>query len=124
MPERTCRAKVAAVAPPPRTAHVQRSLHRIVGALGGLVDTAFILSFPSQPWQPVVRVILRQFLPEVFVCRTYAFALLFIAPLALAMTRIAHPQPVEMLVTSRAVETVIGAAMGIAVVIVGFRRVR
>jgi uncharacterized membrane protein YccC len=38
------------------------------------------------------------------------------------MTQIGHPQEVVTLVTSRAVETALGAAVGIAVVIVGFRR--
>ncbi|HLR43999.1 MAG TPA: FUSC family protein [Brevibacterium sp.] len=117
-------AAVAPITPPHRTARVQRRLHRIVGTLGGLVVTAFILSFPAQPWQLVVWVILLQFLAEVFVGRNYAFALLFITPLALAMTQIAHPQAVGQLVTSRAVETVIGAAMGIVVVVVGFRHTK
>lgn len=117
-------AAVAPITPPHRTARVQRGLQRIVGTLGGLVVTAFILSFPSQPWQLVVWVILLQFLAEVYVGRNYAFALLFITPLALAMTQIAHPQDVGQLVTSRAVETVIGAAVGIAVVIVGFRHAK
>jgi uncharacterized membrane protein YccC len=38
------------------------------------------------------------------------------------MTQIAHPQDVGVLVTSRAVETALGAAVGLAVVLVGFRR--
>jgi uncharacterized membrane protein YccC len=101
---------------------VQRGVHRIIGTLGGVVVAAFILSFPAEAWQLVVWVILLQFLAEVFVARNYALALLFITPLALAMTQIAHPQDVGVLVTSRAVETALGAAVGLAVVLVGFRR--
>jgi hypothetical protein len=115
-------AAVAPITPPHRTARVQRGLHRIIGTLGGVVVAAFLLSFPSEAWQLVVWVILLQFLAEVFVARNYALALLFITPLALVMTQIGHPQEVVTLVTSRAVETALGAAVGIAVVIVGFRR--
>jgi uncharacterized membrane protein YccC len=115
-------AAVAPITPPHRVARVQRGVHRIIGTLGGVVVAAFILSFPAEAWQLVVWVILLQFLAEVFVARNYALALLFITPLALAMTQIAHPQDVGVLVTSRAVETALGAAVGLAVVLVGFRR--
>lgn len=84
--------------------------------------TAFLLSFPAEPWQLVIWVILLQFLAEVYVGRNYSMALLFITPLALLMTQIATPHPVPELLASRAVETVIGVLIGLGVVLVGFRR--
>src|SRR5690625_7589732 len=49
-------ASVAPITPPHRTARIQRGLHRIIGTLGGVVVTAFLLSFPAEPWQLVVWV--------------------------------------------------------------------
>lgn len=56
--------------------------------------------------------------------RNYSAALLFITPLALLMTQLGHPQPAAELLTSRAVETVIGVIVGMLVVLIGFRRER
>ncbi|WAL41548.1 FUSC family protein [Brevibacterium sp. BRM-1] len=117
-------AMVAAAAPisaPHRSARVIRGLHRIVGTLAGVAVTALLLAFPAQPWQLVLDVIVLQFAAEVLVTRNYALALLFITPLALTMTQLGSPQPVGGLVASRAAETAIGAAAGIAVVLLGFR---
>ena len=83
--------------------------------------SAFLLSFPTEAWQLVVWVILLQFLAEIYVLRNYSVALLFITPLALLMTQIGNPHPVAELLASRAIETAIGAVVGMIVVIVGFR---
>ncbi|MYM18496.1 hypothetical protein GSY69_00510 [Brevibacterium sp. 5221] len=92
-----------------------------MGTLAGVAVTALLLAFPAQPWQLVLYVIVLQFAAEVLVTRNYALALLFITPLALTMTQLGSPQPVGGLVASRAAETAIGAAAGIAVVLLGFR---
>lgn len=113
-------AAVAPITPPHRTARVQRGLHRIVGTLGGLVVTAFLLSFDTAAWQLVIWVIVLQFLAEIFVGRNYSVALFFITPLALMMTQIGNPQPVQALLVSRGVETIIGAVVGISIVFFGF----
>ena len=113
-------AQIAAIAPlsaPGRTLQVERGLHRIIGTTLGIVTTAFLLSFPAQPWQLVVWVVVLQFLAEMYVLRNYSFALLFITPLALLMVQIAHPQPIGAMLEARVLETAIGAVVGIAVVI-------
>lgn len=115
-------AAVALITPPHRSARIKRGLHRMVGTLGGVLVTAFLLSFPSQPWQLVVWVVILQFLAEVFVLRHYSMALLFITPLALLMTQLGMPEPVPELLISRAVETAIGVSVGVLVVIFGFRK--
>ncbi|MGP9843779.1 FUSC family protein [Brachybacterium sp. 107] len=114
-------AQIAAIAPltaPGRTLQVERGLHRILGTSLGVVTTAFLLSFPAEPWQLVVWIVVLQFLAEMYVMRNYAFALLFITPLALLMVQLAHPQPVGPTLQARVLETAIGAVVGIAVVIV------
>ncbi|WP_169251549.1 FUSC family protein [Brevibacterium sp. 'Marine'] len=113
-------AAVAPITPPGRSARLKRGVQRVVGTLLGVIVTAFLLSFPTEAWQLVVWVILLQFLAEIFVLRNYSVALLFITPLALLMTQIGAPHPVPELLASRAIETVIGAAVGMIVVIVGF----
>ena len=81
--------------------------------------TAFLLSLQLQPWHIVVFVIILQFLGELFVGRNYSVALLFITPLALLMTQLAAPSGAySSLLQARALETVIGAACGLAVVYV------
>ncbi|MDN5601276.1 MAG: FUSC family protein, partial [Brachybacterium sp.] len=117
-------AQIAAIAPlsaPGRTLQVERGLHRIIGTTLGIVTTAFLLSFPAQPWQLVVWVVVLQFLAEMYVLRNYSFALLFITPLALLMVQIAHPQPIGAMLEARVLETAIGAVVGIAGVSAGAR---
>lgn len=114
-------AMVAAAAPiaaPDLTARLQRGVHRVVGTMGGVAVTALLLSMSLQQWHMVVLVILLQFLAELFVGRNYSLALLFITPLALLMTQLAHPVASDSLLRARAVETVIGALCGLAVVYV------
>ncbi|HEX7349756.1 FUSC family protein [Brachybacterium sp.] len=113
-------AQIAAIAPlsaPGRTLQVERGLHRIIGTTLGIITTAFLLSFPAEPWQLVVWVVVLQFLAEMYVMRNYSFALLFVTPLALLMVQLAHPQPIGAMLEARVLETVIGAVVGIAVVI-------
>ncbi|MGY5766472.1 FUSC family protein [Brachybacterium sp. DNPG3] len=110
-------AAIALLSAPGRALQIERGLHRVIGTALGIITTAFLLSFPSEPWQLVVWVVLLQFLAEMYVLRNYAFALLFITPLALLMVQLAHPQPVGPMLQARVLETVIGVLVGIAVVI-------
>lgn len=112
-------AMVAAAAPiaaPDLGARMQRGVHRVVGTLGGVGVSAAVLAVPLQQWHVVALVVLFQFLAELFVGRNYCVALLFITPLALLMTQLAHPAPAGELLQARAVETVIGVLCGLAVV--------
>ncbi|MGP5034148.1 FUSC family protein [Brachybacterium alimentarium] len=110
-------AAIALLSAPGRTLQVERGLHRVIGTTLGIVTTAFLLSFPSEPWQFVVWVVVLQFLAEMYVLRNYAFALLFITPLALLMVQLAHPQPVGPMLEARVLETAIGVVVGIVVVV-------
>lgn len=112
-------AQVAAVVPlsaPGRRQQIERGLHRIVGTAIGVGLTAFLLSFPSEPWQIIVWVVIMQFLAELFVLRNYSLALLFITPLALLMVHLGRPGPIGEMLIARVAESAIGAIVGIAVV--------
>lgn len=112
-------AMVAAAAPiaaPDLSARLQRGVHRMVGTLAGVGVTAVVLAMPLRQWHVVVLVIAFQFLAELFIGRNYSVALLFITPLALLMSQLAHRVEPGDLLQARAVETVIGAVCGLAVV--------
>ena len=110
---------VVAVIPPARAAHsISRSLHRIVGTIVGVAVTAALLVW-SPPSAVVIGVIvLCQFFAEILVARHYGAALVFITPLALSVSHLASPTPLNVLVVDRVLETVLGAGIGIVLVLV------
>jgi uncharacterized membrane protein YccC len=61
--------------------------------------------------------VLLQFMAEMLVARNYSLALLFVTPLALLMSQLAHPVEPAGLLAARAGETVIGALIGLTVVV-------
>ncbi|MCX6498613.1 MAG: FUSC family protein [Arthrobacter sp.] len=111
---------------------VYRGLHRIIGTLLGLMVVAVVL-FPWA-WSPLrvspghetavlaVLVIVLQFTTELFMTRHYGLAMVSFTPVILLMTQLAFPADPRVLVTERAVETLIGACTGIAVVVLIRRR--
>ncbi|GAB3272106.1 FUSC family protein [Arthrobacter pigmenti] len=113
-------AMVAAVVPiaaPSLAGRLARAVHRIIGTLGGVAVTAGILALPLQPWHIVLLLVLLQFLAEMFVQRHYTIALFFITPLALLMSYLVTRQAPADLLVDRTVETIIGALVGVVVVV-------
>jgi hypothetical protein len=96
---------------------VSRGVHRILGTLVGLAVTAVILLPFGVPrgLTAVLLIIALQFATELYMTRNYGLALVFFTPLILLMLLLAHPTDSPMLIIDRAVETVIGTAVGIAV---------
>lgn len=111
---------------------VRRGVHRIVGTFVGLVVTAVVLL--PEPWalaglypallEPVHRaavlallVILFQFATELFMTRHYGLAMVWFTPVILLMTQLAAPIEPGVLILERAVETLVGALLGILVVV-------
>ena len=122
-------AMVAAVVPlvGHTTRHrVRRGVQRIIGTVLGLVILAGIVLLNLEPWQTVLVMALCQFGAEMFIIRQYLLAQLFVTPLALISTLLVVPSPPAILLRDRIIETVIGAAVGIAVVLAPevWRRVR
>ncbi|MEV7664085.1 FUSC family protein [Paenarthrobacter sp. NPDC089316] len=106
---------------------VHRGIHRIVGTFLGLVVVAVVL-FPT-PLSPLqyfpghgavvlaVVVMLCQFPTELFMARHYGWAMVFFTPVVLLIAQLAAPMDPGVLVTERAVETFVGAVVGIAVAV-------
>ncbi|CAI3791230.1 FUSC family protein [Pseudarthrobacter sp. MM222] len=111
---------------------VYRGLHRIVGTLLGLVVVAAVLfpwafsplrAFPGHESAVLaVLVMVLQFSTELFMTRHYGLAMVSFTPVILLMTQLAAPADPYVLVSERAVETLVGACTGIAVVILVRRR--
>ena len=111
---------------------VHRGLHRMVGTFLGLVIVAVVL-LPA-PWAPqgwfpgaqaaalAVLVIIFQFTTELFMTRHYGLAMVSFTPVILLMTQLAAPADPYVLITERAVETVVGAVTGILVIVLVRRR--
>jgi uncharacterized membrane protein YccC len=113
-------AMVAAVVPlvGHTTRHrVSRGLQRIVGTAIGLVLLAGILLLQPLPWQTVMVIAACQFGAEMFIARQYLLAQIFVTPLALVSTLLVVPSAPGVLLRDRIFDTVIGAAVGIAVVL-------
>jgi hypothetical protein len=87
---------------------------------------AGIVLLGLEPWQTVLVMALCQFGAEMFIIRQYLLAQLFVTPLALISTLLVVPSPPEILLRDRIIETAIGAAVGIAVVLApgAWRRLR
>jgi uncharacterized membrane protein YccC len=112
---------------------VHRGVHRIVGTFLGLAVTAVVL-FPGL-WLPAeffathhtavlaVLVITFQFTTELFMTRHYVMtrhyglAMVSFTPVILLMTQLAAPIDPAVLILERGVETLVGALVGILVVV-------
>jgi len=113
-------AMVAAVVPlvGHTTRHrLSRGVQRIIGTALGLVLLALILLLGPAPWQTVLVIAACQFGAEMFIARQYVLAQVFVTPLALISTLLVAPTPAGTLLRDRFLETVIGAAVGVAVVL-------
>ena len=106
---------------------VRRGVHRIVGTFVGLAVTAVVIL--PEPWtltglfpgqQAILLallVILFQFTTELFMARHYGFAMVSFTPVILLMTQLAAPIDPALLILERGVETLVGALVGIVVVV-------
>ncbi|MCU1670706.1 MAG: Fusaric acid resistance protein-like [Blastococcus sp.] len=115
-------AMVAAVAPlsaPGITHQLVRAGHRVVGTLGGLLTAAVLLALGLAPVPTVLAIAVLQVATEWLIGRNYALALLFITPMAMLMGQIAVARPMGSLLLDRAVETLIGAAIALLIILVG-----
>jgi uncharacterized membrane protein YccC len=111
---------------------VYRGIHRIVGTLLGLVVVAAILlPWPGSPLPAfpgheaavlACLVIVLQFSTELFMTRHYGLAMVFFTPVILLIGQLAAPTDPSVLIAERAVETLVGAGVGILVVVLVRRR--
>ncbi|MGO3146069.1 MAG: FUSC family protein [Leucobacter sp.] len=99
-----------------------RGVQRVFGTLAGVLVTWVVLSFAPSPIALIIVIGIAQAGAELFVGRNYGFALLFITPLALCMVQLGHPVPVGELIADRAIETVLGVAVGLSITLLTHER--
>ncbi|GAA3711466.1 FUSC family protein [Zhihengliuella alba] len=112
-------AMVAAVVPlvgQSTRQRVARGLHRVAGTLAGLLLTAVIAASSPNPVATLLLMGLLQFATDMFILRNYFFAQAFVTPLAILGISLTHGLDAALLY-DRLVETVIGSAVGMAVVL-------
>ncbi|MGD6980590.1 MULTISPECIES: FUSC family protein [Citricoccus] len=101
---------------------VNRGLQRVIGTFLGLILMAGILWLRPEPWLMILIIALFQTLAELYIARQYVLAQVVVTPLALLSTvlvTVGTGSPVDgpALLRDRFIETVIGAAVGVACVL-------
>ncbi|MFD7307959.1 FUSC family protein [Promicromonospora sp. NPDC059942] len=118
-------AMVAAVVPmsaPDASGAIMRAAQRLAGTLVGVLLAWALLTAGPPPLVVIAVAALLQAGAELYVGRNYAVAMLFITPLALSMTHLAHPVPVAGLVSDRAIDTLIGVVVAVAITLLTHER--
>lgn len=110
-------AAVAALSGPTLRARVTRGSQRFVGTLLGVAFAAVILPLHPRGVVAVCVITALQVAAELLVGRNYALALVFVTPLALMMGQLVHEVAVTPLLVDRAVETLIGCAVALVVLV-------
>jgi hypothetical protein len=115
---------VAALAGAELTARIVRGLQRLAGTLLGILVAAGLLALGLPPLATIAVAVILQAGAELYVNRNYGLAMLFVTPLALLMVELAVPADPGVLLADRALDTLIGVAVGtgVAVVSAGLRR--
>jgi hypothetical protein len=114
-------AGLAAIAGPDTTARLVRAGHRAAGTLLGVALAALLLALPLSALGTIAAVVALQCVAELLVGRNYALALVAVTPLALLMVELAHPVGGTTLLHDRALETLLGAAVGAAAAVLTHR---
>ncbi|MFC1402412.1 MULTISPECIES: FUSC family protein [Streptacidiphilus] len=92
-----------------------RALNRVLGNVIGLVLFAVLLPLTGLGAAVLVLAALAcQFATEATISRGYWLASVFVTPMSLLMVQFAQAQPAGELIADRALDTVVGAAVGLA----------
>jgi hypothetical protein len=93
-----------------------RKTHRILGTMIGLAVTWVLARYTADPWIIAITITVLTFCIETAIVRHYAFAAIFITPLAILLAEVStlgHSSS-SALILARFVDTVIGAVIGLA----------
>jgi hypothetical protein len=97
---------------------LQRAVERVIGTLLGLALAGVVLWLAPQGLR-LAMIAALQFLIELLVIRNYALAVVFITAISLTMASGGHELPgIVPLLWDRAIDTVIGCAIGMGVLLV------
>ncbi len=85
----------------------------VLGTVVGLGVAALLLALPLTPVVTILVAAGLQLVTELLVARHYGAALVTITPLALLLVDLARPEPIGHLLADRAIETLLGVAVGL-----------
>ncbi|GAA0996551.1 FUSC family protein [Subtercola frigoramans] len=97
------------------TISLAKGTQRVLGTTIGLAVAWALLSLNLSGLWVILLVVALQIVAELLVMRNYGLALVFITPLALVMVSLAHTANPNQLIADRAVETLLGTVVGLAV---------
>lgn len=106
---------VAVLAPMNLSGATQRAVQRATGSALGVLIAVVALAAVPRPEATAALVIVCTALAELTVTRNYGVAMLFTTPIALMLSALAHPLPPVVLARDRVLDTVLGAAVAVAV---------
>lgn len=99
----------------------RRTLHLILGTLGGVGIATFLFSFDPGHLALIAIIIVCQGTAEIAVARNYGVALLFFSPLAIGMSNLSRGAPWQPLLVDRLAEAALGTAVAFLTIVVGRR---
>jgi len=113
---------VAALMPALAAADVwRRTLHLMLGTLGGVAIATFLFSFNPGHLALIAIIIVCQAVAEIAVSRNYGVSLLFFSPLAIGMSNLSRGAPWQPLLVERVTEAALGTAVALLTIFVGRR---
>lgn len=113
---------VAALMPALVAADVwRRTLHLMLGTLGGVGVATFLFSFEPGHLALIAIIVVCQAAAEIAVARNYGVALLFFSPLAIGMSNLSRGAPWQPLLVDRLGEAALGTAVAFLTILVGRR---
>jgi uncharacterized membrane protein YccC len=116
---------VAALMPALAAADVwRRTLHLMLGTLGGVGIATFLFSFDPGHLALIAIIIVCQGAAEIAVARNYGVALLFFSPLAIGMSNLSRGAPWQPLLIDRLAEAALGTAIAFLAIVAGRRILR
>lgn len=113
---------VAALMPALASADIwRRTLHLMLGTLGGVGIAAFLFSFDPGHLALIAIIIVCQAAAEIAVARNYGVALLFFSPLAIGMSNLSRGLPWQPVLVDRLTEATLGVAVALLTILLGRR---
>jgi len=93
-----------------------RKIQRIVGTMIGLGVTWLLVRYAAYPWAVASTIVILTFLIEMAIVRHYAFAAIFITPVAILLAEASTLGLTDSsgLIAARFADTVVGALIGLA----------
>jgi uncharacterized membrane protein YccC len=113
---------VAALMPALASADIwRRTLHLMLGTLGGVGIAALLFSFEPGHLTLIAIIVVCQAAAEIAVARNYGVALLFFSPLAIGMSNLSRGLPWPPVLVDRLAEAALGAAVAFLTILAGRR---